>query len=133
MLAKFKKSRQVFEKAPPGERFERLYDARKGFDRTTGVVFTAIGGLLLAGGVVLLFIPGPGLLLIAFGAALIAQRSLRLAKILDRLELTLRNFFRKGKSFWKKASIPIRSAIVAGVGILAGAAAYVGYLWLLKN
>ena len=124
---------QTFESALPGRRFEKLYEARKRSDGTSRIAFTAIGGLLLAGRVVLLFIPGPGLVLIAFGGALVAQQSLWLARMLDRLELTLRKLLRKARSCWKRSSTAVRTALVAGTAICAAGAAYVGYLWLFKN
>jgi len=133
MLADLKKNWRIFKKAAPGSRFEAFYEARKESGRASGIVLLALGILLLAGGVVLLFIPGPGLLLIAFGGALIAQRSLWLARILDRMEPALRKLARKAKRFWKGASLPIRAAVVASAGILAVGAAYVGYLWFFKE
>jgi hypothetical protein len=133
MLNELKPSWGVFEKAPAGKRFEALYEARKKSGGTSRLVFTVIGVLLLVGGVVLLFIPGPGLLLIAFGGALIAQQSLWLAKVLDRLELLLRKLARKFQSFWKRASTPIRSAVVAGATICAAGVGYLAYLWLFKR
>jgi hypothetical protein len=133
MLNELKSSWRVFEKARPGERFQKFYEERKKSGGASRTVFTVIGVLLLVGGVVLLFIPGPGLLLIAFGGALIAQQSLWLAKVLDRVELLLRKLARKGKSFWKKASTPIRSAVVAGATICACGAGYLAYLWLIKK
>jgi len=131
MLGELKKSWTVFENAPPGERFQRLYRERKR-PGTSRIVVAALGILLLAGGVVLLFIPGPGLLLIAFGAALFAQQSLWLANLLDRLEPVLRHFARKGESSWKKAATPVKAAIVSGAALVAAAAVYGAYLWLVK-
>lgn len=96
-------------------------------------MFYAAGAVLLAGGIVLLFIPGPGLLLIAFGAALIARQSLWLAKRLDRLELVLRKLARKARTLWKRSSTAARAAIVAGTTILTAGAGYAGYLWLCAD
>ncbi len=132
MLEELKKSWRVFTKSRPGERFQRLYGARKE-PRLYRILLTMVGVLLLVGGVVLLFIPGPGLLLIAFGAALIARESLWLAKRLDRLEPVLHKLGRKARSFWKKASTGARAAIVAAGVIGAAGAAYAAYLWLLKQ
>jgi hypothetical protein len=117
MLAELKKSWQTFESAPPGGRFEKLHEARKRSDGVSRIAFAAMGGLLLAGGVVLLFIPGPGLLLIAFGGARVAQQSLWLARILDRLELTHRKLLRKARSFWNRSSTGVRTALVAGTAL----------------
>ena len=49
----------------------------------------AIGGglVLIALGIVMLVTPGPGLIVAAIGAALVAGESLVAAKILDRIDL----------------------------------------------
>ncbi len=54
------------------------------------------GGLAaIAAGVVMIFTPGPGLLTIAFGAALLARESGAVASGCDRLELRLRGAWRR--------------------------------------
>ncbi len=132
MLSQAKKHWRLFERAEPGTRFEKLHDARSR-SAALRVVVTILGILLVAGGVVLLFIPGPGLLLIAFGAGLLAQQSRWLAERLDRLEILLRRLTSRARSFWKRARAPVRAAVVTGVVLAAGAAVYVGYVWLLRN
>jgi len=132
MLKELEKSWRVFKDAPPGARFQRLYRERKGHG-TSRFVVPAIGILLLAGGVVLLFIPGPGLLFIAFGAALLAQQSRWLARLLDRLEPVLRRLARKGETYWKKAATPVKAAIVSGAALAAAAAIYGAYLVFLRD
>lgn len=131
MLPELKKSWRIFRTAPPGKRFEKLHDARA--DGPPPIVFYAAGTVLLACGVVLLFIPGPGLLLIAFGAALVARQSLWLAKRLDRLELVLRRLARKAGTGWRRSSAAVRVAIVAVAVIGAAGAGYAGYVWLFAD
>jgi hypothetical protein len=54
----------------------------------TRTVFTVgIGMLLLAAGLAMLVLPGPGLLVGLLGAALIAGESLSVARLLDRLDV----------------------------------------------
>jgi len=103
MLSRLKKNWRVFERARPGTRFGKLYEAREG-SVAARVAVTVLGIVLLAGGIVLLFIPGPGLLLIAFGGGLLAQESLWLARRLDRLELVLRRLVRRVSASWKRAT-----------------------------
>lgn len=133
MLTELEKSWQAFKSAPPGSRFERLYAARRSSGESSGIVFTVIGVLLVAGGVVLLFIPGPGLPLIAFGAALIARQSLWVAKRADRAERALRSLVKKARRFWRRSTAVVRAAVVAPLAIGAAGAAYLGYSWLFKN
>ena len=132
MLNQLKKSWKVFKNASTGERFERLYEARKG-QKASRLVFLVLGLLLLVGGVVLLVIPGPGLPLIAFGVALLAQQSLWLARLLDRLEPVLRRLASRGKSLWKKAATPVKAAIVSGAALVVAAAIYGAYLVFLRS
>ena len=132
MLGELKKSWLVFRKAPSGERFQMLYRERKGHG-TSRILVAVVGIFLLAGGVVLLFIPGPGLPLIAFGVALVAQQSLWLAKLLDRLEPALRRLARRAKAFWKRAAPPLKAALVSGAVLVAAAAVYGGYLAFLRK
>jgi hypothetical protein len=54
-------------------------------------MLTIVGGTLLVGvGVVMLVAPGPGILVIGVGGALLAEESLTAARILDWLELRIR-------------------------------------------
>jgi len=130
-MFELKKHWRTFRDATPGKRFEKLHEART--DSPPPIVFYAIGAILLAGGVVLLFIPGPGLLLIAFGGALIARQSPWLAKRLDRLELVLRRLARRAAASWRRSSVAVRGALVTGAAIGAAGAGYVGYLWLFAD
>ncbi len=133
MLAKLKKSWATFKKGAPGERFQNFYEAQKEAGGASRIVLTVLGVVLLVGGVILLFIPGPGILLIAFGGALVAQQSLWTAKLLDRTEVLGRKAAAGGKRFWKKASTPVRVALVmAGLALAAGAS-WLVYLWLFKR
>ena len=133
MLAELKKSWSTFRKGRPGERFESFYRARKQARDSSRIVFLVVGILLLVGGVILLFIPGPGILLIAFGGALVAQQSLWMAKLLDEIELFGRKVFRFGERFWKRASVPIRALVVFVAAAGSGAAGYAAYVWLFRG
>jgi hypothetical protein len=134
MLGSLKKRWKEFEEAPPGERFERMHRAGKESGLPLGRIAMVIAGVaLVVGGVVLLAIPGPGLLVIAFGAALIAQQFLFVARALDGLELLLRKLHRGAVTFWKKASRTPRTAILASAAVVAAGAAYVAYLFLFEE
>lgn len=133
MLADLKQSWKTFRKGRPGERFEGFYRARKRTRDASRIVLLAVGILLLVGGVVLLFIPGPGLLLIAFGGALVAQQSLWLAKLLDEVELAARKSARLAERFWKAASVPVRALVVLLAACGSAAAAYAAYVLLFRG
>jgi hypothetical protein len=73
----------------PGTRFQGQYrenrESRKSGWQRWGSAAAAAGLILV--GVVLLFVPGPGLLLIGAGAAVLARESLAVARALDWLEI----------------------------------------------
>jgi hypothetical protein len=88
MFDSLKRRARRFMTAPSGTRF-RAYHAR--LERRPSLMRTLLaigcGLILLALGLVLLVLPGPGLLVAAIGAALIAGESLTIARLLDRVDL----------------------------------------------
>jgi hypothetical protein len=74
----------------PGRRFRARYERRHARARHAGgrKWSVIVAGLLIAlAGIVLLPLPGPGLLVIALGALLVAEQSVIAARILDSLEM----------------------------------------------
>src|SRR5262245_11778477 len=81
---------RTFRADPPGERFarhERRGEQRSAAQRAMRIV---LGAVLLALGVFLLFVPGPGLLVMVFGLAMFAGESRWIARRLDAAEVWLR-------------------------------------------
>ena len=99
MLAALRHRVRRFSAAPSGTRFrayhERL-EQRPNLMRTLLVV--GLGLILLALGMIMLVLPGPGMLVAAIGAALIAGESKWAAMLLDRLDLWLTSIWRR----WRK-------------------------------
>lgn len=85
-----------FMAEPSGSRFrayhERL-EKHQSLMRTLLVV--GVGLVLLALGLIMLVLPGPGLLVGTFGAVLLAGESLVVARILDRLDLWLTGLWKR--------------------------------------
>ena len=133
MLSDLKRSWATFQKGRPGSRFVSFYRARKQARDSSRLVFLVVGILLLVGGVILLFIPGPGLLLIAFGGALVAQQSLWMARLLDKMEVAARKAARLAERSWKAASIPVRALAVLVAAAGSAAAAYAAYVLLFRG
>lgn len=73
----------------PGARFQRQYrenrETRKSGLQRWGSLAAGVG--LIVVGVVALFVPGPGILFIAAGGAVLARESLAVARALDWLEV----------------------------------------------
>ena len=129
MFAAIKQQWQQLRKAPPGERFQKRYrrsHARVGKPlwRITQIV---IGVILVIGGIIFCFIPGPGLPLIFIGAGLLANHSLAIARAMDWLELRIRKILRWARGWWQHASIFARYAVVIVGALLAGGSGYGAY------
>lgn len=82
---------RAFRAEPAGTRFQRRYRRRaarpSGLLRKLGVMVAASG--LLVAGLAMLVLPGPGLLALILGAALIAEESLFAARLLDRIDFAI--------------------------------------------
>lgn len=122
-----------FKHDEPGERFANHRERMSKKSKKHAAVSIALGVLLLAGGVVLLFIPGPGLLLIVFGLALVATHSKRLSNLMDRAEPRLRAAAHTAKQWWWAMPIAGKIALIlAALGIGAGLAYLLWHFMLSK-
>lgn len=81
-----------FSTLPPGSRFQLAHQQhqRKHNHPATRIAVTVGAVLLILAGILALVFPGPGLLMIAMGALLIARESASLSRGLDRFELWVR-------------------------------------------
>ena len=87
-----------FSSGTPGERFTDRYRRARAARHPLAKPFNLAGGIgLMLLGAVMLVTPGPGMLLILLGAALVAGESHRLARYFDRLELALRARLRRAR------------------------------------
>ena len=96
MLRVLKQRWRRFMTEPSGARFQALHARHH---RRTNVVRSVVtfgaGLLLIAVGLVLLVLPGPGLLVGAIGAALLARESKIVARGLDWLDLRVTRLWRR--------------------------------------
>lgn len=88
----------AFRAEPAGTRFQRRYRRRaarpSGWLRKCGVLLAA--AVLIVLGLAMLVLPGPGLLALLVGAALVAEESLLAARLLDRVDFAIsRGFARR--------------------------------------
>ena len=92
MIRKLKEQWRELRESPPGSRFRLRYERRKRERETplARIGWTVLAVLLVLLGIVALPLPGPGMAVIALGLALLAQESLAVAKLCDRLELAIR-------------------------------------------
>jgi hypothetical protein len=110
-----------FAADPPGKRFERRYERLRGGGPHRTAFRVVAGLVLLAIGIVLLFIPGPGTLVMLAGVGLFAGDSRRLARLLDRGEPPARRLVRRVAGWWRGLGRGARAALFAagGAAVLA--------------
>ena len=132
MLSGLKESWQELKKGRPGQRFQERAkkDKRERSSQSWIKRFLkpVIAIILIAGGVVLCVIPGPGMPLVVAGAALLAERSLTIARSLDWTEVKGRKVMSWGKAWWRHATGTGRFAAVLIAAVVIGGAGYGGYL-----
>jgi len=78
----------------PGKRFQTRYEKNQRDGRSGGRTLKPVAAtLLIAAGIVLLVVPGPGSVLIVLGTALLAEDSSSVARRLDWAETRIRRLF----------------------------------------
>ena len=94
LLIGLRKTWQELKRGQPGRRFQSRYERRASSAGARKWALVAAGVTLMLLGVIFLPLPGPGLLIIAAGALLVAEESLGAARALDWLELKARRLKR---------------------------------------
>lgn len=130
-LAEVRQEWHRFRDDKPGERFCNHRERMQKKSKTHAVVSMALGVLLLAGGVVLLFIPGPGLLLILFGVALVASHSEKLSAALDRAEPPLRERGERVARWWTALPRMHKAALITGGLVILTAGLVAIWKWVV--
>lgn len=98
MFAGLKKHWHDLASGKPGHRFESHYRrSHRSASHFHRICKLCAAFLLILVGIVLLFIPGPGSVLIVIGAALLAQESEGTARALDSLEMKLRRLISRAR------------------------------------
>ena len=87
-----------FRDAPPGTRFRRHHERVQHKSVAARAVYVVIGIVLVAAGIVMLFIPGPGILAMLFGIALIGGVSARIAERMDHAESRTRAWWARRRA-----------------------------------
>jgi hypothetical protein len=108
MLSRLKRRWNDLRNGQPGYRFraqfERCLPARAGksFLRRWFAIF--VGVVLLIVGIILCFMPGPGLPFVILGASVLAEQFHVVARTLDSLEIKLREMTRRGTAWWRQTA-----------------------------
>lgn len=122
---RFKEMWHTLKEDEPGKRFVHLYKKRRedrqgGFDWGR-LAITTLGAVVSIAGVVFLAMPGPGLLVLALGLALMASESLALAKVLDWAESRIRPVALAALNRWQQIP-PLRRKILTAITAVLGVA-----------
>lgn len=137
MFAGWKRQWRTFRAGRPGSRFQDRYERSQKLKHSqpwhVRFLKPALALVLIAGGVVLCFIPGPGIPLLIIGAGLFADNSLVLAQALDWMEVRLRRIVRWATGWWRRASLLAKEAVIAAATLVAAFIAYGGYRFLVSR
>ncbi|MBA3463832.1 MAG: hypothetical protein H0T46_28000 [Deltaproteobacteria bacterium] len=126
-IAEAKREWRAFKNDRPGHRFQHEHDRLQQKGRGVRLGLGIGGVLLLAAGVALLVLPGPGIPLLVFGLALLAGLSGALARKLDRAEPVLRHEAKKVRRGWDHLSGGAKAAVCAVAVVGLAAVAYGAY------
>jgi uncharacterized protein (TIGR02611 family) len=116
------------EKDPPGKRFQNRY--RRKHDERGGKknpLMLVVGAVVMAVGVFLMPAPGPGVIVVLLGGALLSEESLFVARALDRLEVWVREVVAAALRLWKRMSLPLRIALILLAAALVAGIGWLGY------
>lgn len=132
MFAKLKREWRQLKAGKPGHRFQAQYKAQQSSRRPAWVrpIWIAAGTALMALGVVALPAPGPGFLIIGLGGAMVARESRAAARILDWIELRLREAWAWAKDAWSEAPLPVKILAVTFGAALAVAIGWLGAIYI---
>lgn len=127
MLTALKRYWSDFKRGQPGKRFQERYErnrkTRAGRSPWVRFLKPIAAILLLAAGIFLCLVPGPGLPLLIIGAALLADVSRRVAIAADWVDLRLRALLRPARKWWKQAPLLAKAAAaLVGAAFLSGLA-----------
>jgi hypothetical protein len=137
MAGRLKQQWRKFRNGRPGRRFQARYEQNKK-RRSSQSWFVRLlkpmsGIILIAGGLVLCFIPGPGVPFIVIGAGLLADEARPIARAMDRLEIRAREILAWAHRWWNHAPTIAKYAVIF-LAVLAGSgAAYGGYRFIASH
>ena len=104
MLLRLSKYWNELKRGKSGSRFQEQYDEGRKTQNTGGSRLLRITGgiILILVGLFFLPAPGPGSVILALGAVLIAREFRLAALVLDQVELRARRLFAWGKRRWQR-------------------------------
>ena len=131
MMERIKDRLRRFKQSEPGHRFQDQHaDRHQAHSSAFGRVLRLGAGIVVTVlGIIAMPAPGPGMLITAFGLAMLAHESLMVAKLLDAAELRLRPIVLAALDWWKRRGKAARIALIALGGLIAGLCVLAGLWW----
>lgn len=131
MLNAIKDEWHRFKSSEPGSRFIDYHHRVKEASTASRLARIGLGLVLFAAGVIMLVVPGPGILFMVFGLACFGGESAWVAKGLDQLEVKARAGWRWCKAKWLGMPAVGKVLVVTVAMVIAAGAAYAMYrvLW----
>lgn len=133
MLKRLKESWRRLRAGTPGRRFQQQHSRRQESGRSPlkKALFVVVGLLLMAVGIFLLFVPGPGLVVLLLGALMVAQQSLLAARALDWAEVRALKLLDPSLRVWRRSSRALKILVVVFALVVAGAVGFGAFKLLL--
>ena len=133
MFERLRQKWRVLKNAKPGERFQDFHRQREQSRRSPWKkpLVVGVGILISAAGAVMLFTPGPGIVMLLVGAGFLAQESILAARVLDWLEFRGRTLARWSMRLWKNSSLALKGVVLFVVALSAAAVGWGAFRLLL--
>lgn len=114
MVGKLKQKWHALNNGTPGRRFEEHHLRRQSSPRHRRHIWLmmTLGVLLFVAGVVMLVTPGPGVIFIAAGAALIAEESIVAARTMDWFDVRVRAVIAAANVIWQRSPVILKAILV---------------------
>jgi hypothetical protein len=129
MSVQFRKYWRELQQGRPGHRFQSRYERTRKIERHSGagrrILVVALACGLIAIGVILLVIPGPGIPFLLLGGGMLATVSRFAARFMDWCEVHGRKAVAWATRGWKR--LPVTARIVLA---LLGAACFTALVYL---
>jgi uncharacterized protein (TIGR02611 family) len=126
MLRRLKLQWRDLKCGRPGTRFKQRWRTHEQGRRSYfgKPLYITAGLFIFLVGLVMLPAPGPGCVVVFIGAAMMAEESFWVARLLDRIELRGRRLWASAVRSWGRASMSLKTASVALAAGMAGAAGW---------
>ena len=129
LIGRTKRSWRHFKKSKPGDRFQVRYYYRKqsGPGRFSRIFNIVVGSVLVMVSTFFGWAPGPGLVTLVIGLAMVGGEFLVVARFLDWSEVSLRKLARLARKVWVGATPVGKTLIVVVILVCVAVLVYGAY------